>query len=157
VLEDLSPQSREVFDRGIAPDQWVPFEIVSNLVEAIDRRLGRDDLHLVVECGRAVAESAVDPSRISHTPPPELVVAEIPTMGRRLVRGVDYVVRRVGRGYGRIELVEQGTPSVTGCVATLGFIDRSLERVGALDVEVNLLSCRALGDPNCLFDISWLT
>ena len=85
------------------------------------------------------------------------VVAELPAIGRRLVRGVDYVVRRVGRGYGRIELVEQGPPSVTGCVATLGFIDASLERVGAVEVEVNLLSCRALGDPNCLFEISWLT
>ena len=32
---------------------------------------------------------------------------------------------------------------------------RSLERFGADDVEVNLLSARALEDPQTLIDISW--
>jgi hypothetical protein len=78
---------------------------------------------------------------------PERYVAALPTIGKELVRGVDYVVRRLGPGHGRIELIEDTTePSMTGCVATLGFIERSLVRVGARDVEVNLLGCRAISD-----------
>ena len=54
------------------------------------------------------------------------------------------------------ELIEPGAPSLTACVTTLGFLDRSLQQCGGVDVEVNLLSCRALGDEQSLFDISWL-
>jgi len=64
-------------------------------------------------------------------------------------------VRRVGRGYGRLELKEEAEPSLTLSVATIGFLARSLERFGADDVEVNLLSARALDDPQTLIDISW--
>ena len=38
----------------------------------------------------------------------------------------------------------------------LGFFDRSLSRLGANEVEVNLLSCRYLGDDDNIYDVSWL-
>ncbi|MCZ7682719.1 MAG: hypothetical protein M5U28_29560 [Sandaracinaceae bacterium] len=88
-------------------------------------------------------------------PPPELLVAEMPSIFKQVVRGIDCEVRRVGRGYGRLELVERGEPSLTLAVGTIGFLSRSLERFGADDVEVNLLSARALEDPQTLIDISW--
>jgi predicted hydrocarbon binding protein len=66
-------------------------------------------------------------------------------------------MRSVGRGYGRLELDEQGAPaSLTLCVLVLGFLDRCLSRFGAGEVEVNLLGCRYLGDEDNIYDISWL-
>jgi len=160
VLDSLDPDARMVFDRGILPGVWVPRWIVLQLIERIDALLGQDDLHLVVDCGRATAESAFDLMRAAQgglKGGPEELLNDLPRVAAEIVRGVEYNVARVGAGHARVELFEHGGhPSLIGCVATLGFLDRSLGRFGAEDVEVTLLGCRALGDPRCAFEISWL-
>jgi len=157
LLDAMPAQPRRVFEQGIGPDDWVELDAVRTLVEKIDARFGADDLHLVLEAGRAAAEGAFDLMRELRppAPPPELLVAEMPQIMRKIMRGADLEVRRVGRGYGRLELKEEAEPSLTLSVATIGFLARSLERFGADDVEVNLLSARALDDPQTLIDISW--
>lgn len=157
VLDAMPEQARLPFVQGIDADSWVDLFAVRILVETIDSRLGDDDLHLVLEAGRAAAEGAFDEMRALRppAPPPELLVAEMPAILKKVVRGVDVEVRRVGRGYGRLELVERDEPSLTLAVGLIGFLARSLERFGADDVEVNLLSARALGDPQTLIDMSW--
>lgn len=160
VLEGLPDQAFEPFRAGIGVTTWVPYDAVRRLMEHIDRRLGSDDLRFIVECGRGIAEGVFERRRELEptAPTPEQYVAALPQVGKHLVRGVDYVVRRLGPGHGRLELIEATeSPSLTGCVATLGFIERSLVRAGARDVEVNLLGCRALGDQHCMFDMTWLS
>jgi serine/threonine-protein kinase len=157
VLDSMSAETRHPFVHGIDADSWVDLDAVRSLVEAIDAQLGQDDLHLVLETGRAAAEGAFDLMQDVQppAPPPEVLVAEMPTILQRVFRGIECEVRRVGRGYGRLELLEWSEPSLTVAVGTLGFLARSLERFGADDVEVNLLSARALEDPQTLIDISW--
>jgi len=159
VLSGLAPEARSVFTAGVAPTSLISFESVCALVEAIDAKLGRDDLHLIADCGRAVAEGSFDQMKRlgPPTPPPELLLAEMPAFVEKLIRGVSCKVRSVGRGYGRLELDElEAAPSMTMCVLVLGFLVRSLSRFGAREVEVNLLNCRYLGDDENLYDISWL-
>ena len=159
VLEGLPEEAAQTFQRGISPTSWVPYDAVRRLMEHIDRRLGSDDLRFIIECGRGIAEGVFELRRELEptAPSPEGYVSGLPEVGKLLVRGVDYVVRRIGPGHGRLELIEDTEePSLTGCVATLGFIERSLVRAGARDVEVNLVGCRALGDGHCLFDMTWL-
>ncbi|MDQ3037712.1 MAG: hypothetical protein M3Y87_35290, partial [Myxococcota bacterium] len=158
LLDALPSAMRGPFDAGIEPESWVDFEVLRSLVEQIDARLGADDLHMVLECGRAAAEGAFDVMRKVRPPqpPPELLLAEMPSVMQTLCQGLELQVRRLGKGYGRLELVEQGAPSLTTSVLALGFLERSLERFGAEDVEVNLLGARALEDPQTLIDISWL-
>lgn len=159
VLGSLAPNTHAVFASGVSPNTYIPFESVCTLVETIDAKLGRDDLHLIGDCGRAVAEGTFDQmKRLGHpVPPPELLLTEIPSFIEKLVRGMKCRVRSVGRGYGRLELDEpKGIASLTACVLIVGFLDRSLSRFGAREVEVNLLNCRYLGDDENLFDISWL-
>ncbi len=157
VLDTMPADARRPFVEGIDSDSWVDLPSVKTLVEHIDARLGQDDLHLVLEAGRWAAEGAFDMMVALRppAPPPELLVAEMPRIMAGVVHGIECAVRRVGRGYGRLELLERGEPSLTLAVGMLGFIARSLERFGADDVEVNLLSARALGDPQTLIDISW--
>ena len=157
VLDSMSEEARDPFVRGIDADSWVDLAAVRSLIEAIDAQLGQDDLHLVLETGRAAAEGAFDLMQDVQppAPPPEVLVAEMPAILQQVFRGIECEVRRVGRGYGRLELVEWDEPSLTVAVGTLGFLARSLERFGADDVEVNLLSARALEDPQTLIDISW--
>ena len=159
VLAALPQDVRSVFSAGLLPGTWIGLECVTALVEAIDRKLGRDDLHLVADCGRAVAEGTAD--RLQEAgqpiPPPELLLAEMPRYLSSMLRGVQCRVRSIGRGYGRIELDELGAEaSLTLCVVALGILDRTLGRFGAREVEVNLLNCRYLGDDENLFDVSWL-
>ncbi len=159
VLDNLPVDVRHIFTAGVSPGSWMSFEAVTKLVEVIDAKLGRDDLHLVADCGRAVAEGTFDQMKRlgPPMPPPELLLAEMPGFVESLVRGIECKVRSVGRGYGRLEVDEfDHEPSLTTCVLILGFLDRSLSRFGAREVEVNLLNCRYLGDDENLFDISWL-
>ncbi|MET0342012.1 MAG: protein kinase [Polyangiales bacterium] len=159
VLARLKPEVRELFDAGVSPGSWLPFEAVCALVETIDATFGRDDLHLIADCGRAVAEDTFDQllKRGPREQPPELLLAEMPRFVESLIKGVSCRLRSVGRGYGRLELDEhEATASLTLCVLVLGFFDRSLSRLGANEVEVNLLSCRYLGDDDNIYDVSWL-
>ncbi|MDB4985548.1 MAG: serine/threonine protein kinase [Myxococcaceae bacterium] len=159
VLGRLQPEARAIFDAGVTPGTWLPFDAVCALVETIDATLGRDDLHIIADCGRAVAEGAFETLKRQGPPepPPELLLAEMPGFVESLIGGITCRLRSVGRGYGRLELDEQGTtPSLTLCVLVLGFLDRCLSRFGASEVEVNLLACRYLGDEENSYDISWL-
>jgi hypothetical protein len=158
VLDSLPVDARDVFSKGVAPGTWISFEAVTKLVEAIDAKLGGDDLHLIADCGRAVAEGTFPSlAKLGPQVPPELLLAEMPGFVDALVRGLESKVRSVGRGYGRLEVDEfDHEPSLTTCVLILGFLDRALTCFGAREVEVNLLTCRYLGDDENLYDISWL-
>jgi tRNA A-37 threonylcarbamoyl transferase component Bud32 len=158
VLDSLPPHARRPFTDGIDRESEVDLEAVRTLLEHIDARLGQERLHLVFEAGRAAAEGVFDlVQRLAPPkPPPELLVAEMPDVLGRVLHGIGCEVRRIGRGYGRVELVEAGPPSLTITVAMLGFLARTLEHFGASDVEVNLLGARAFGDPETSIDLSWL-
>lgn len=159
VLKNLPEKHRKLYSQGISAGQWLPSSSMFALAEGIDATLGRADLHLVADCGRAVAEGSFELMRDlgPPAPPPELLLAEMPGLLGKLMTHVECRVRSVGRGYGRLELDEMGQESsLTHCVMFLGFLDRSLSRFGAREVEVNLLNCRYLGDDENLYDISWL-
>jgi hypothetical protein len=157
LLAELKTEERAVLESGIASDDWIDRDTVIRLVEKIDARLGDDDLLLVVDAGRALAEGTFDLFLRDQnvSPPPELVLSSFPQVMSKVVRGFSYEVRRVGRGYGRIELVETGDTSLAMPISSLGFVERCLERFGGEDVEVNMISAKALGDDLTLIDASW--
>lgn len=158
VLDSMPRTARAPFDLGVLDEAWIDGHAVEKLVEHIDTQVGSGDLQTVVECGRAAAEGAFEAMRALKppSPPPELLISEMPGILRTLIRGMEVVVRRVGRGYGRIEVIEHDVPSLTWNVLFLGFFERSLERFGAEDVEVNLIGARALDDPQTVIDVSWI-
>lgn len=159
LLTTLPDHARRPFEMGIADDMWVDGFALRSLVDAIDAQLGSDDLHTIVECGGAAAEGAFELMRALEppAPPAELVLTEMPEVAAKLFRGVEVIVRRVGRGYGRLELIESDEPSLSLAVLWLGFLERTLGRFGAEEVEVNMLGARALDDQQTLFDVSWLS
>lgn len=158
VLDTLEPHLRRIFDEGVDPERWYAGDVLTTLAERIDAVLGRDDLHVIVELGRALAESAFDEMRRLKppSPPVELLLSELPRITRGLLQGAEPALRRIGRGYARIELVERTGASLTLAVLILGFVERALGRFGAAEVEVNLVSSRALDDGETLLDVSWI-
>lgn len=158
LLASLPEGPREVFRFGVAEEGLVSFEALTGLVQTVDARLGRDDLHLVVQCGRAAAEGAFELMRDVRppAPPPSVLLAEMPKVLARLVTGPELRVGRIGRGYGRLELDEHGDPSLAFDVFLIGFLERALDRFGASEVEVNLVTSSALGDDECVYEVSWI-
>lgn len=158
LLQTLPNPAHEVFGSGIVPASWIRYEDHNTLMGHIDATLGRDDLHLVVQCGRAAAESAFDRMRAVRppAPPPQELMRAMPVVLRDFYRGIVGRVTGVGRGFARFEIEEVGESSLVGSVFLIGFLDRSLDRFGAKEVEVNLSSTPALGDDECVYDISWL-
>jgi serine/threonine-protein kinase len=158
VLDTLDPHARRVFDEGVDPERWYTGDLLTVLAERIDAVRGRDDLHVIVELGRALAESAFEEMRRLKppSPPVELLLSELPRITGGMIQGAETALRRIGRGYARIELVERSGTSLTLAVLVLGFVERALGRFGAAEVEVNLVSSRALDDAETLLDVSWI-
>lgn len=158
VLDALTPSAKSVFEAGVADTDWVPYEAHNALVQTVDAVLGRDDLHLVVQCGRAAAEGAFELMRSVDPPAPTPIslLSRMPMVVGALLRGAVLDVERVGHGHGRLGLDEKGEPSLPANVFLIGFFDRSLDRFGAREIEVNMLSSRALGDAQTVYEVSWL-
>ncbi|MCX7808453.1 MAG: hypothetical protein N2515_07575, partial [Deltaproteobacteria bacterium] len=158
LIQSAPPELRQIFDQGIEENEWYAKECFTWLSERIDAVHGRDDLRLVVEVGRAVAENAFETIRhfLPRLPQVEFLISKLPEIIGELFQGLSLLIHRVGRGHARIELDEAGTSSLTIAVVMLGFIERTLGRFGANEVEVNLLSARALDDPHTILEVSWL-
>lgn len=157
LLTYLPALTRDLFAAGVAEDDWVPYDAVLELLERIDATMGRDDLHLVVECGREMANALTAYLTVElSNAPPELLVTHFPKYAARSVRGVTFRVTRVGRGYAQLALDEHGQSTLTGGVCTLGMLERLLTNAGAEEAEVTMTQCRALGDDDTRFDLTWL-
>ncbi len=158
LLGSVPDPAAEVFASGIDNDTWIGYEDLNALIGHIDARLGRDDLHLVVQCGRAAAESGFEQMRAIHppAPPPQELMRAMPSILSHFYQGLEGRVIHQGRGYARLQIDEVGESSLVGAVFLVGFFDRSLDRFGAKEVEVSLTSTPALGDADCIYDITWL-
>jgi serine/threonine-protein kinase len=157
LLTYLPPLTRDLFAAGVAEEDLVPYDAVLELLERIDATMGRDDLHLVVECGREMADALAGlvASELGAAPP-ELLLTHLPKFASKHVRGVTFRVTRVGRGYAQLSLDEQGQSTLTGGVCTLGLLEKLLTNAGAEEAEVTMTQCRALGDDDTRFDLTWL-
>ncbi|MEM9193525.1 MAG: serine/threonine-protein kinase [Myxococcota bacterium] len=153
LLEALSIQAQDTLSRDLSNESWIDEHIFTALLEEADRILGNGDLQLLVACGRAIGQH---PSIRMPRQPVLDGVNRLPSVATRLVRGAEYRVLRSGQGFARLELREQGTPSLLLCVTMIGFLEQSLRQLGAVQAEVTLLSSRALGDTGSRFSLSWL-
>src|SRR5690606_29975700 len=95
VLDSLPEEIRPHFVRGITADSWIPFSALVDLAQQVDAQLGRDDLTLIAQCGRAAADAAEEALRATAAKPvpPELLVAELPRVAAALMTGVELRVR----------------------------------------------------------------
>ncbi len=159
VLDGLPASVHPLFVRGIAADDWIDFDAFTSLEQQVDAQLGRDDLTLVAQCGRAAADAAEESLRaaLARPVPPEILLSELPGVVAKLMCGLELKVRGIGRGYARLELIDEDPTCLTTCVSMLGFIDGSLQHCSAKEVEVNLVSSTALGDAESAYDLSWVT
>jgi hypothetical protein len=142
---------------GVAMARWYPFSVFIELNEVIDRLFGHGDLALVKELGRFGAD------------------ANLKTVYRLFykVGTVRWILGRAARlwgahydsgemrivedrpGFGILEVVGFDTPHRIHCLSVAGWAERSVEISGGKDALVEETSCRARGDAQCLFRVTW--
>lgn len=156
VVHSLDAGLGRRFYEGVSERDFVPLATYEALVQAIDARLGDDDLQIFAACGRAASEPLLPLFR-ETTPKPtvETMLVELPRVVSRSFRGVGVRSRAIGRGYGTVEVVDGEAHGLATCVSFLGLIERALASSAARDLEVSCTSCTALGDAECLMHVSW--
>lgn len=157
VLASLRPSVATIFHQGVAEHDFVPLSAFEEFEQAVDTQLGQDDMQLFVHCGRAAGEALVTLFTQATTQPTcETVLVDLPRVAARGLHGVGLKSRTIGRGYGTIEVLDGPAHSLGTCVTLLGVVEQSFSCVDAKDLEVRCVSCRALGDDECLMHASWL-
>jgi serine/threonine protein kinase len=158
VLTSLSPESADIFQRGVAATDYVPLVAFESLTQGIDAKLGSDDMQLLVSCGRAAGEALVSLFRENPaTTTVETTLVDLPRVVGRGFRGISLRSRTIGRGYGTVEVVDEEEHTLGTCVTMLGLVEQCVGSTHARDLEVSCVSCTALGDSECLMHISWFT
>jgi serine/threonine protein kinase len=158
TLDALPSPARNEFAKGVSNSDEVRLPSVVELITHVDRHLGNDDLHLVVQCGKAMADGI--PSLMEASSGEELPIIQwvkrLPSVSRRIVGAGHFSASRVGDGFARLELVETQDAQLVLHVALLGLLERGLEIYGGKDGEASMLSSRALGDPRTCYELTWL-
>lgn len=157
LLSSLEPSVASIFQRGVSESDQIPLSAYEELERAIDSRLGADDMQLYVSCGRSAGEALAPMfARGTAKPTCETVLVDLPRVVARGLRGVELKSRTIGRGYGTIEVIDGEAHSLGTCVTMLGLVEQCFSCVEPKDLEVRCVTCRALGDDECLMHVSWL-
>lgn len=156
VLAALDPCAAAIFQRGVGDSDFVPLAVYETLTTIIDARLGSDDMQLLVNCGRAAGEALVPEFRQSPTSSTvETTLVDLSRVVSKGYQGVALRSRTIGRGYGTVEVIDTDAHTLGTCVTMLGLVEQCVATSKASDLEVTCLSCRALGDEDCVMHVSW--
>jgi serine/threonine-protein kinase len=151
------PQLLAAVEAGLRPEELYPGGFLQ-IIEQIDREEGHGDRRLVAEAGRFLARRAFqqrDRDLLLRTLTPELLFSIIPDLWIRYFVVGQARVAKVGRGYGRLEIVEMPDAFLARSVAIAGYLDEALRMAGARAVDVRLAAAAALGDPMDVFEATW--
>lgn len=157
IVSRLPEPFRQQVLQGIFPDVWYPLEHFAALNRSIDAELGDGDGGLYVELGRHSAD---------------LILRTI--YGGFYERGnPGYLFSRAQSIWdqyyssGRVDAEMKGNlgvvfairdfadPRRSVCQTVRGWMERSIELGGGIDVRVKELSCAARGDEACVFHGVW--
>lgn len=160
-IERLKPRASaplaELLDHGAVMSRWYPFEHFVELNEIIVQVFGAGDQGLVKTLGRHGAD------------------ANLTTIYRLFfkVGTVKWILARASRLWGmhydsgslvidnrpaktvEARIVGFDTPHRIHCMSVQGWAERSVELSGGKNVALEEQSCRASGDDECLFTLSW--
>lgn len=145
----------------LTPDTGpIPATPVMAALEEADALCGVDDRLFCVIVGERAGNDELNElfqNMLGGAPTPEFLFDALSSLWPKIVgQGVPQA-RQVGRGYGRFEVRDQLEPSFAMCCAVAGVLKAGLEHLGAHTVEVSKTACEAVGDPACMFTVTWIS
>lgn len=157
LKSSVSAPLASVLESGAVMATWYPLSMFIELNIAIDKAFGKGDLGLIKALGRHGAD------------------ANLTTIYRLFfkVGTVKWIMARAARLWGmhydsgrlivkqfpgkevEMEIVDYVAPHRVHCLAVQGWAERSIELSGAKDVVVDEIACRANGDEQCRWRVTW--
>jgi hypothetical protein len=158
LTQDLSPAGRNVARGDVDPRAWYNFPIFIELCTAVDRRFGRGDLVLNVECARWGAHHSV-PSLYQ----PFIRLGSVDWLLGRATKlwnehfsaGQLVVRHQRDQSHCEGEILDFPQPSMALIYSVMGFAMGCLELSGAKDVKGDLVTARARGGDRDLCRLHW--
>jgi predicted hydrocarbon binding protein len=158
VLRRLGDEDRELLGGIVLPITWYPLAPFGRLLRAMDGELGRGDLSLVFERGEWTA------TRDLHTL--RKAILKFVTIPWVIGKGASlwpqfhdtgrWEVRQMSKDHAVAELYDLGVVDSAICASIGGWISGLAKETGERRVEVRHTTCRAKGDPACVYEVQWL-
>lgn len=157
MLADLPAEVRPAFDKPIVNSGWYPYRAFTELLRAIDRRLGRGDLSSVEELGRRSAKDdlgnvfKIFASMLSV----ETVIRRSPIFWQKYCDTGAIECLEVVNNTFRCALKNVPDIDEAQCRLITGWIRGIGEATGAKSIEVKQVKCVHRGDPWCEYAGKW--
>ncbi|HJZ87883.1 MAG TPA: hypothetical protein VKN99_22065 [Polyangia bacterium] len=156
VMGRLQPEDRELVEQRLQTSNWYPFSTWIALCEAADEAHGSGDLSLCRKMGHYAGLKDLGTAyRQMFTQGDPLQIVRYAKQFWSLYYDSGAVeVENEGAGHFDLRIRDFGSPHLAHCLRVAGWIDASIELFKASG-NVDIVSCRALGHPECRFRASW--
>jgi hypothetical protein len=156
IIDSIQPDLRREIEKGILVGSWYPIELHASIYNALDKEYSHGNQQYFLEIGRMEADLA------GKTIYRFLLKLAGPTMtvrGAKQLWGLTYSSSRV-----EVEASEKSLDfnifefplADQNYIATIaGYIKRSLEIAGAVNVKGTKRKCITLGDDHISFSYKW--
>jgi hypothetical protein len=157
LKEAVKPETRAALEAPILKARWYPFDVFVDLNESIDRVFGKGDLSIVRTLARFGADANLTTIyRLFY------MVGTVKWIIDRAARlwdlhydsGKLLVVRHPGNEV-EMRIVRFEVPHRVHCLSVQGWAERSIELSGGRDVRLVEQACRARGEDDCSFRVTW--
>ena len=154
-LGAVSPQLVRVFEGS--PKSWVEFGHFVEATVLIDQIFGKGDLTMCWEVGRFASQFAVSAWKqfVMRRIRPTTIVSLASSAWSQYYDAGRIVSSPAGPSALRLEIAGFPQPHRAHCLSIGGWVDGSIAAAPGRQVHVQELSCRAIGDAQCVFLARW--
>jgi hypothetical protein len=157
VLEALTPADRELIEKRLATSSWYSFDTWVALCEAADHVFGNGDLTLCRQMGRygGLKDLGTAYRQMFTSGGDPLQIVRYAKQFWNLYYDSGRVeIDREAAGHFDVVVHDFARPHLAHCLRVAGWVDACIELFKAHG-NVDIVSCRALGHPECRFRASW--
>jgi len=152
MLAMFAGTDREVLDSVVAMG-WYDLGLYARLIRAIDARFGAGDLKLAVSIGRYEAEKDLTSIHqwLLRLVRPSIAIEQVGKYWRRFHDTGDWTASLRGDREINARLTGWGVVDAALCRELVGYLQRTLELLGAREVIMEHTRCRVRGEADCEF------
>jgi hypothetical protein len=142
---------------GAVESAWYPLADFVDLVESIDRVLGKGDLAMVKPMAAQTAQDDFSGAyRIFfRLTSPSFVFGKAATIWSQKYDSGKLLTRQLGPTSFELEIVDFDTPHIAMCESIAGWAQRMLELTGAKKASCEHVECRTRKNPRCVWRMVW--
>ena len=157
IVAQLPEPFRQQVREGLFPDVWYPLKHFAALNRGIDAELGDGDGGLYVPLGRHSADLILKTiyGGFYERGNPGYLFKRAQSIWDQYYSSGRVDAKMDGRRRVVFSIRDFADPRRSVCQTVRGWMERSIELAGGVDVQVKELACAARSDEACVFEGSW--